>query len=634
MEATPTPPSPTTVFLELQPPTACGMLMEKDSSSAHQDNDLVLPYISRLLMEDDIADKLFFQQYDLDEPALLEAQQPFIEIISNAVVVPSRPCNNNYSGQPLVAPAPYTGTAESMAETNSLLLPPETETESSCGMDAVSMAFFRGMEEANKFVPSIVVPRDRDRETVVDVDDSSRSRKKRHESEAAAEASKQMAAPESEEEATAREMLDRLMLDGYNPSLASDMNEAEEEEETMTMSRSSGRRRRSGTGTGTKHAVDMHTLLIRCAEAMSNNDWCAAAGLLERIKYHSSPTGDSTQRLAHCFAKGLEARLAGMGSQTYLSLVAKRASMVVVLKTYQLFMDSCCFLPVQLLFSNKTIYKAVAGRKKLHIVDYGLGHGIQWPDLLRWLSRREGGPPEVRFTGIDKPQPGFRPAWPVEETGRRLNACACQFGVPFQFRGVTKKKPGAIAVEDLDIDPDEVLVVNSMFHLETLMDESIVVERPNPRDVVLGTISKMRPSVFVHAIANGSHSSAFFMARFRDALQRYSALFDMMDNIAPRDDDKRVLVEQDIFARSATSIIACEGVERVVRPQNYKQWQARNQRAGLRQLPLDPEIVEALKDKVKKEYHKCFVISEDQRWLLQGWKGRVLFAISTWTADS
>jgi hypothetical protein len=306
--------------------------------------------------------------------------------------------------------------------------------------------------------------------------------------------------------------------------------------------------------------------------------------------------------------------------------------MIGVLKAYQLSMASGCFLPVQLLFSNKTIYKAVAGRKKLHIVDCGIGHGIQWPDLLRWLSRREGGPPEVRLTGIDKPQPGFRPAWRVEETGRRLSACARQFGVPFEFRGVAKQ-PEAIHVEDLDIDPDEVLVVNSMFHLETLMDESLVVERPNPRDVVLGTIRKMRPSVFVHAIVNGSHSSAFFMARFRDALQRYTALFDMMDTIAPRDDDRRLLVEQDMYARCAMSVIACEGVERVERPQNYKQWQARNRRAGLRQLPLDPEIVEALKDKVKKEYHKCFVISEDQRWLLQGWKGRVLFAISTWMAD-
>lgn len=629
MEATP--PSPS-VFLDL-PLTPC----VDDDSSAHQDNALVLPNISRMLMED-IADKLFYQQYDLDDPALLEAQQPFVEIISNAQVVLSRPCNKSVelSGQWLpvdtsaVAVAPYNG-AETMVDTNNSLLP----AESSC-MDSVSMAFFKGMEEANKFLPPIAVPRDSHSEMVVD----GSSRKKRHESEADTGGSmrcsrciKQIAAPlqpESPEEASAREMLDRLMLDGYDPSLAADMQEfhiAMAEEETM-MPRRPGRRRSSA---GTKQAVDMHTLLICCAEAVSANDWRAAAGLLERIKHHSSPTGDGTQRLAHCFAKGLEARLAGTGSQIYLSLVAKRASMVGVLKAYRLSMSSCCFLSVQLLFSNKTIYKAVAGRKKLHIVDYGLGHGIQWPDLLRWLSCREGGPPVVRLTGIDKPQPGFRPAQRVEETGRRLSACARQFGVPFQFRGIAKR-PEAIHVEDLDIDPDEVLVVSSMFHLETMIDESVVVERPNPRDVVLGTISKMRPSVFVHAIANGSHSSAFFMARFRDALQRYSALFDMMDTIAPRNDDKRLLVEQDIFARCATSIIACEGVERVERPQNYKQWQARNRRAGLRQLPLDPEIVEALKDKVKKEYHKCFVIREDQGWLLQGWKGRVLFAISTWTA--
>jgi hypothetical protein len=204
--------------------------------------------------------------------------------------------------------------------------------------------------------------------------------------------------------------------------------------------------------------------------------------------------------------------------------------------------------------------------------------------------------------------------------------------VPFRFRGIARKFE-AVHVEDLDIDPDEVLVINSMLHLQNLMDESVFVERPNPRDMVLSTIRKMRPSVFIHTINNGSHSSAFFMTRFRETLQSYAALFDMMDTVAPRDDDKRLLVEQDMFAACVTNIIACEGMDRVQRPQSYKQWQIRSQRAGLRKLPLDPEIVQMLKDKVKKEYHKSFVINEDQHWLLQGWKGRVLYALSMWTAD-
>jgi hypothetical protein len=41
----------------------------------------------------------------------------------------------------------------------------------------------------------------------------------------------------------------------------------------------------------------------------------------------------------------------------------------------------------------------------MHIVDYGLGYGIQWSGLLRVLAAREGSPPElVMITGMDLPQ--------------------------------------------------------------------------------------------------------------------------------------------------------------------------------------------------------------------------------------
>jgi len=65
----------------------------------------------------------------------------------------------------------------------------------------------------------------------------------------------------------------------------------------------------------------------------------------------------------------------------------------------------------------------------------------------------------------------------------------------------------------------------------------------------------------------------------------------------------------------------------------YKQWQVRNHRAELRQLPLNPEVVKAVRDKVKNFYHRDFLVDEDNRWLLLGWKGRVLYAMSTWVAE-
>ncbi|WVZ48759.1 hypothetical protein U9M48_000173 [Paspalum notatum var. saurae] len=616
MEATPLSPS---VYLDELP---AGNGKQQDPS--REDDDLVLPYISRMLMEDDIADKLPYG-YDPDHPALLNVQQPFAEILDIS--------------QPL---ATDTAAAETINGSLMSLLP--TDDESRSCMDAVTMSFFKGMDEANKLLPTIP---NRDSES-----SDGGSRKKRHgDGDDEAEAgnmnmgSKQMAPPlqpdeSDEEEAAARGMLERLMLNGGHDDPNSsrcrlaDTGTAKEKETHTMPPPPPRRRRRSSAGTNSKRAaaVDLHGLLVRCAEAVAVNDRSGTCDLLERIKRHSSATGDGTQRLAHCFATALEARLAGTGAQVYRSLVARRASAASVVKAYQLYMTSCCFVPVNQLFCHATICGAVAGRKKLHIVHYGLGRGLQWPELLRRLARREGGPPEVRLTGIDDPLPGFRPAQRVVETGRLLSGCARQFGVPFEFHGIAASSE-AVHVQDLLIDPDEVLVVVSMLHLEKLMDESVVVERPNPRDVVLGTIRKMRPSVFIHAVSSRSLSSAFFLTRFREALHSYTALFDMMDAVAGRGSDRRLVMEREIFARCVTNVVACEGADRVERPQSYRQWQARSHRAGLRQLPLDPGIVQMIKGKVSKEFHMDFVIFEDHRWLLQGWKGRVLYALSTWTVD-
>ncbi|KAL6646594.1 hypothetical protein ACP70R_015671 [Stipagrostis hirtigluma subsp. patula] len=564
-------------------------------------------------------------QYADDHSALLQAKQTDPQILADAAssdALDPWPCNGSTELSTLQL-TPAACSSSDNIDTLSFDMPSSdmddtlfnnmvaTEAAEPNSMGVVTMAFFKGMEEGSKFLPAVP-------EQV-----GARGRKKRSDSNDEAEAtmgrsSKQMAVPpllESEEDATAREMLHKLMLNGHDTCLA-DMDGKEQgvdvEEKPL-------------------HAVDLHTMLFHCAKAIAADDRHRATDLLKQIRHHSSVTGDGTQRMAHYFAEGLEARLAGTGNQLYQSLAVNRNSVVGALKVYQLYMASNYIPLIPFLFSNHIIYNAIAGKKKLHVVQYGLGHGFQWPDLLRRLACREGGPPEVRLTGIDTPQPGFRPAHLTEETERRLSDCARQFGVPFKFHGIVAKSED-ICVEDIGIDTREVLVVNTLYHFGALMDESFMVDRQNPKDMVLNTIRKMRPKVFIHAVGNGSSNTAFFLTRFRDALFHFSALFDMIDTIMPRDNDKRLIVEQ-VYARYAINMIACEGVDRVERHQSYKLWQVRSQKAGLRQLPLDLNIVQMLKEKVKNEYHSCFLIDEDDRWLLNGWKGRVLYALSTWTAD-
>lgn len=392
---------------------------------------------------------------------------------------------------------------------------------------------------------------------------------------------------------------------------------------------SNGGKSRSKKQGGKRNMVDLRTLLTLCAQAVAADDRRTANEFLKQIREHSSPTGDGMQRLAHYFADGLEARMAGSGTQIYRALISMPTSAADILKAYQLFLAACPFRKISNFFSNKTIWHAAENASRLHIIDFGILYGFQWPCLIQRLSSRPGGPPKLRITGIDFPNPGFRPSERVEETGHRLSNYAKTFKVPFEFNAIAQKWE-TVTVEDLKINKDEVLVVNCLYRFRNLLDETVVVN--SPRNIVFNLIRKIHPDVFILGIVNGAYNAPFFITRFREALFHYSSLFDMLESNIPRESHERMLLEKTIFGREAMNVIACEAAERIERPETYKQWQVRNMRAGFKQLPLNEEIMKMAKDRVKA-YHKDFVIDEDSRWLLQGWKGRIVYALSTWRAS-
>ncbi|XP_052116987.1 scarecrow-like protein 9 [Arachis duranensis] len=378
---------------------------------------------------------------------------------------------------------------------------------------------------------------------------------------------------------------------------------------------------------GRKEVVDLRTLLVLCAQAVAADDSKSAHEFLKQIKQHSSPFGDGSQRLAHMFADGLEARLAGTGSQIYKGLICKRTSAADVLKAYHLYLAACPFRKISNFMSNITIRTSSADSMRVHVIDFGILYGFQWPTFIQRLSWRSGGPPKLRITGIDFPQPGFRPAERIVETGRRLAAYAETFNVPFEYNAIAKKWE-TIQLEELKIDRDEYVVVTCFYRGKNLLDESVVVE--SPRNKFLNLIRKINPDIFIHGIINGAFNAPFFVTRFREALFHYSSLFDMLETIVPREDWERMLIEKEIFGREALNVIACEGCERVERPETYKQWQVRILRAGFTQQPFDPKLIGMAMDKVRSGFHKDFLIDEDGQWLVQGWKGRIIYALSCW----
>ncbi|OIW03973.1 hypothetical protein TanjilG_30249 [Lupinus angustifolius] len=383
-------------------------------------------------------------------------------------------------------------------------------------------------------------------------------------------------------------------------------------------------RSKKGTNTETTTGVDLWTLLTQCAQAVASYDQRNANELLNQIRQHSSPFGDGLQRLSHYFAIGLETRLAaGTPSYTPFDMVTAAD----MLKAYKLQVQVFPLQRMSNLLTTRKIVDLVKNEGTLHIIDFGISYGFQWPCLIKHLSQRRGGSPKVRMTGIDFPQPGFRPAERLQETGQRLENYCKRHNVPFEYNCIAQKWE-TIRLEDLKIDKTEVTVVNCLYRMKNLPDETVSVN--SARDALLKLFRKINPNIFIHGVVNGTYSAPFFLTRFRETLFHFSSLFDMFEANVDREDTERVILEKGLFGRDAINVIACEGAERVERPETYKQWQVRNLRAGFKQLRLDPELVNEAKEMVKSEYHKDFVVDENGKWVLLGWKGRILNAVSAW----
>ncbi|KAK9059583.1 hypothetical protein SSX86_020287 [Deinandra increscens subsp. villosa] len=376
-------------------------------------------------------------------------------------------------------------------------------------------------------------------------------------------------------------------------------------------------------------SIDIRTLLINCAQSVAADDYKIASEQLKQIRQHTSPSGNASQRLAHIFALGLEARMSGTGSQIYESQKASGISAADKLKAFQSYMSSCPFKKNEIYFANRTIYEAALSSSTLHVVDFGIAYGFQWPILIKHLADKPGGPPKLRITGIEFPQPGFRPAERVEETGRRLATYCERFKVPFEYNAIAIKNWEMINIDDLKLQRNEFLAVNALARFENLLDETSFTDC-SPRDAVLKLIRDMKPDIFVHSVINGSYSAPFFVTRFREALFHFSALFDMLDATIERENEQRKNFEKEFYGRQVMNVIACEGPQRVERPETYKKWQVRTTRAGFKPRRIDSEVVSQVKSKVKIGYHKDFVFDEDGKWMLQGWKGRILYAITCW----
>lgn len=290
------------------------------------------------------------------------------------------------------------------------------------------------------------------------------------------------------------------------------------------------------------------------------------------------------------------------------------------------FYESCPYLKFAHFTANQAILEAFATANRVHVIDFGLKQGMQWPALMQALALRPGGPPTFRLTGIGPPQPDNTDA--LQQVGWKLAQLAETIGVQFEFRGYVCNSLADLDPSLLEIRPGESVAVNSVFELHRML------ARPAAIDKVLNTIKAFNPQIVTIVEQEANHNGPVFLDRFTEALHYYSNLFDSLEGssssgLAPPSQD---LVMSELYlGRQICNVVACEGLDRVERHETLSQWRLRMESAG-----FDPVHLGSNAFKQASMLLALFAggdgyrVEENNGCLMLGWHTRPLIATSAW----
>ncbi|KAI6670612.1 hypothetical protein NL676_005497 [Syzygium grande] len=362
----------------------------------------------------------------------------------------------------------------------------------------------------------------------------------------------------------------------------------------------------------------VHTLMA-CAEAVQHENLKLADALVKHIGLLAASQNGAMRKVATYFAEALARRI----YRIYPPDGGLDSSCNDILQMH--FYETCPYLKFAHFTANQAILEAFATASRVHVIDFGLKQGMQWPALMQALALRPGGPPAFRLTGIGPPQPDNTDA--LQQVGWRLAQLADTIGVEFKFRGFVANSLADLEPAMLDIRPPEVetVAVNSVFELHGLL------ARPGAIDKVLSSIKAMRPKIVTVVEQEANHNGPVFVERFTEALHYYSSLFDSLEGsgVAPPSQD---LVMSEVYlGRQICNVVACEGTDRVERHETLAQWRARLGSAG-----FDPVHLGSNAFKQASMLLALFAggegyrVEENNGCLMLGWHTRPLIATSAW----